>query len=89
MSNTDKTIPRTIEVNKPGNDAAAPASHLHVCITCDAVTETSGLIIPQGTTGRILDYTDRGFLIDFGLPAVCVLPADSPLFEFVDREVTL
>lgn len=42
----------------------------------------SGAIIPAGSPGRLIGYTEAGLIIDFGLLPVFCLPADSPLIAW-------
>lgn len=88
---TTQSIPNTISTDKrqPHNFPPTEGQPFsQVITTCNVITSPSRLIILKGSVGRILDKTERGLLLDFGLMAVCVLPADSPLIEFVSGSHT-
>lgn len=62
---------------------------LQIRLTCQAQAADSGIILPAGAIGQVLDY-ERGevdkddiLLVDFGLRAVIRLPINSPLAEIV------
>lgn len=62
---------------------------LQVKLVCEAQTAESGIRLPAGAIGRVLDYErgqgDKGdvLIVDFGLRAVIRLPINSPLAEIV------
>lgn len=63
--------PQTIPVFTMAHNAVTAAKNL--------ISE-SGLVIPRGTPGRILEWTPRGELIvDFGAQPVFVVPSDSTM----------
>ncbi|MCB0175802.1 MAG: hypothetical protein KDJ97_35185 [Anaerolineae bacterium] len=49
--------------------------------TVDLRTELTGVVIPQGTIGRILEAGRDSLIIDFGLATVHRLPRDTHLIE--------
>lgn len=62
---------------------------LQVRLTCQAQTDQSGVILPAGTIGTVLDY-QRGvgnesdfMLVNFGLKMAVKVPLTSPLIEIM------
>lgn len=56
---------------------------LQVQTTCPTQTSESGVILPAGAYGRILDYQQGKWILDFGLARVVVVPINSPLLKIV------
>lgn len=56
-------------------------SHNSVTAAKNLISE-SGLIIPRGAPGRILEWTRTGqLIIDFGMLTVFCVPSDSELIQ--------
>lgn len=67
------TQPHTIPVFTLAHNAVSAAKNL--------ISE-SGLIVPQGAPGRIVEWTPAGeLIIDFGMLSVFRVPADSELIR--------
>lgn len=60
---------------------------LKVKLTCQAQTAETGITLPAGTVGWVLDYqrskTGPFWVIDFGLLRVVTLPVNSPMVEII------
>lgn len=85
-TNSSITHPASTDKRQHPGNGATPTYPPQVRLTADAITEFTDQVVARGTRGRVLTISQRGMLVDFGLAAVCVLPAGSSLVEFVREE---
>lgn len=73
--------------------ATAQQQYLKLRLTCPAKTTQTGITLPAGAIGTVLDYqrgkTGPYWVVDFGLVTVINMPLNSPLVEIVNPSTSL